>query len=616
LPSIPGSFIGRDREIVELQQLMSEARLITLTGTAGVGKTRLALEVVAGVPESFTDGAWLVELAPLDDEDHVPDAVAAALGVREQAGQPLVATLANALRHREQLLILDNCEHLVAACASLATQLLRECPLLRILATTREALRIAGETIWRVAPLSLPDADALTPTSSAVDGLVRSEAVQLFLARTRAAMRDFQITEHEAPAVASICRQLDGVPLALELAAARVPGLGVEQLARRLDDPFRVLVGGDRAAAPRQRTLRALIDSGYELLSEPEQIMLRRCSVFSNGWTLDAAEGVCAGDGVDPASVLPVLVDKSQVVLEEHAGRARYRFLETLQRYAAEKVRGAARADAPPPPPQWFALLAEQAEERSGVPARQVWLDRLEAESSNLRAALAWSEQASTDPHCASAAVNAGLRLGAALSHFWDLQGNSSDGRTRVLALLGTGQGDRAVRAKAMHQVGAPDPSWRAEHERRRAATPASRGQEGFALEAIARGRETLELGAAGASSKRAARCVTSRDPRWADAARGRGGGARYSGMHEPRDRRGPGDHRTHGRRPRRADPRQAWLPVPRAGRGLGRPRQPVGGISPDGAAWVRPTRPVRATAPVELPAPPSPSMRLGGAME
>jgi predicted ATPase/DNA-binding CsgD family transcriptional regulator len=475
LPSIPGSFVGRDRDIDELQMLLSDARLVTLTGPAGVGKTRLALEAVEVMLESFTDGAWLVELAPLDRADHVPDAVAAALGVREQAGQSLVATLANALRHRKQLLILDNCEHLVAACASLASQLLRECPLLRILATTREALRIAGETIWRVAPLSLPEADALAPTSSAaVEGLLRAEAVQLFLARTRAAMPDFQITAHETPAVARICRQLDGIPLALELAAARVPGLGLEQLARRLDDPFRVLVSGDRAAAPRQRTLRALLDSGYELLSEPERIMLRRCSVFSNSWTLDAAEGVCAGEEVDPGSLLPVLVDKSQVVLEERAGRARYRFLEVPRRYAAEKLRDAGEeAMLRYRHLEWFALWAEQAAEEMLTGADGlVWFDRLAAESDNLRAALAWSEQASADPNRATAAVNAGLRLGAAVRHVWDLQGDSRAARTRVLALLGTGKGDCAIRAKVMQQRGAPDPSWRIEHERRLAASP------------------------------------------------------------------------------------------------------------------------------------------------
>jgi DNA-binding CsgD family transcriptional regulator len=364
LPSIPDSFIGRDQEIVDLQRLMSHARLITLTGTAGVGKTRLALELVAGVQESFTDGVWLVELALLDDGDRVPDAVSAA---REQAGQPVVANLANVLRHREQLLILDTFEHLVAACASLASQLLRECPHLRILATTREALQITGESIWRVAPLSLPDADSVKPTSSAaLDRLLRSEAAQLFVARTRAAMRDFQITAHEAPAVASICRQLDGVPLALELAASRVPGLG--------------------ARTARTPTRRSVSSAG------------RRGS-----------------DGS-----------------------------------AAAKE--------------------------------------------------------------AADAVDAGLRLGVALWHFWDQQGNSNEGHTRVLALLGTGMDNLAIRAKAMHQPGSPHPARQAKPERRPAATPATVGQEGFAAEANARGRETLAVAYAVGGNDPTAECA--RNPR------------------------------------------------------------------------------------------------------
>jgi predicted ATPase/DNA-binding CsgD family transcriptional regulator len=453
LPASLSSFIGRGRDISEVRRRLADSRLVTLTGTAGVGKTRLALEVAAEVLESFTDGVWLVELAPLAEGEHVLQAVAAALGVREQAGRPLVDTLADTLRHRQQLLILDNCEHLVAACASLANRLLRECPRLRVLATTREALRLTGETIWRLAPLSLPDADTLARTCrvSATE-LMSFEAVQLFLARTQALMRDCRVSEEEVLAAASICRQLDGIPLALELAAARVPGLGVKQLARRLDDRFRVLVGGDRAALPRQQTLRALIEWGYALLSEPEQALLRRCSVFSDGWTLEAAEGICSGGGVDPDSVLPLLVGKSQVGLEEHVGQPRYRLLETLRQYAAEKLREAGEeATLRQRHLEWFARLAEQAEEPLWTADRQAWLDRLKAETNNLRAALEWSELASADPQHAAAAVPAGLRLGGALWHFWDMQGYASEGQTHVLALLDTGRGDPATRAKAMH---------------------------------------------------------------------------------------------------------------------------------------------------------------------
>jgi non-specific serine/threonine protein kinase len=450
------SFIGRERERAEVPRLLSATRLLTLTGTAGVGKTRLALEVASGLLESFADGVWLVDLAPLGNGDLVPQAVASALGVREQPGRPLVATLADALRHSQLLLILDNCEHLVVACAALTNSLLRVCPRLQVLATSREALRLTGETTWRVVPLSLPEVESLVSTGPRRPAaLMDYDAVRLFVARTQAVLPDFQLTESTLQAVASVCRQLDGLPLALELAAARVPGLGVEQLARRLDNRFRVLVGGDRAAPPRQQTLRGLVDWGYALLSEPQRVLLRRLSVFSDGWTLDAAEGICAGDGLDVDNVLPLLLDlveRSHVILDDHAGHARYRLLETLRQHGAEKLRQAGEE------PlvrlrhlEWFALLAEQAEELLWGPDQQAWFDRLRFESNNLAAAMEWSELASDCPDQADAAVCAGLRLGGALWHFWDLQGYLSDGRSRLLALLRTSTGNPAVRTKAFH---------------------------------------------------------------------------------------------------------------------------------------------------------------------
>jgi non-specific serine/threonine protein kinase len=456
LPSPLSSFIGRLRDTSEVRRLVGEARLLTLTGPAGVGKTRLAVEVAAAMLDSFNDGAWMVELAPLTDGDHVSQAVAAVLGVREQSGRPLAATLADALCHREQLLVLDNCEHLVAACAVLANRLLRQCPRLRILSTSREPLRLNGENIWRVAPLSVPQLNALLPTRAMpVDELMRKEAVQLFVSRTQMVLGYSQTSEQEVLAAASVCRQLDGIPLALELAAARVPGLGIEQLARRLDNRFLVLVGGDRTASPRQHTLRALTDWGYALLSYSEQVLLRRCSVFADSWTLEAAEGICVGDGVESESVLSLLgnlVDKSHIMLEKHAGRTRYRLLETLRQHGLEKLREAQEeTQFRQRHLEWFAQLSEQAEEPLWTADRRAWLDRLKAESNELSAALQWSEVASADPRHAAAAVHAGLRLGAALWHFWDMQGYMSEGRARVLALLGTGYGDPATRAKAMH---------------------------------------------------------------------------------------------------------------------------------------------------------------------
>jgi predicted ATPase len=455
LPTSLSSFIGREQELLELKRLLSDTRLLTLTGTAGVGKTRIALEVATGLLESFADGAWFVDLAPLASGDLVPQAVAATLGVREQPGRPLVSTLGDALRHQQLLLILDNCEHLVAACAALANTLLRACPRLQVVATSREALRLTGETTSRVIPLSLPGVEPLVPIEPLLVALMKSEAVRLFVARTRAVLPDFRVTERNVLAVANVCRWLDGIPLALELAAARVPGLGIEQLAKCLDDRFRVLVDGDRAAPPRQQTLRALVDWGYELLLEPQRVLLRRLSVFSDGWTLEAAEGICAGDGLTEDRVLPLLldlVDKSHVILDDHPERIRYRMLETRRQYAAEKLR---QAGEEPKVRQrhleWFAGLAEQAEELLWGPDQQVWFDRLKTESNNLGSAMEWSELASACLDQTDAAVRAGLRLGGALWHFWDLRGNLSEGQARLLALLKTNTDDPAVRAKALH---------------------------------------------------------------------------------------------------------------------------------------------------------------------
>jgi predicted ATPase/DNA-binding CsgD family transcriptional regulator len=438
LPVSLNSFIGREHEVAALLRLLRDRRLLTLIGTAGAGKTRLALEMGSSMAESFSDGVWLVELASLSDEESVPQAVAAALGIHEQPGRPLGANLADALRHQEVLLILDNCEHLMNACAALSSSLLRGCPRLRILATSREALRVSGETTWRVAPLSPPN------------------AIRLFVDRVQAALPDLHVSDRDMSAVASVCRQLDGIPLALELAAARVPGLGLEQLAQRLDDRFRVLVGGDRSALPRQQTLRALVDWGYALLALPEQVLLRRLSVFSDGWTMEAAEEICAGAGLEQDSVLPLLlrlVDTSHVVVvDEHAEHLRYRLLETLRQYGAEKLREAGEeAVLRRRHLEWFARLAEQAEDAMWGPQQPVWFERLKVEWHNVRSAMEWSERASTWPEHADAAIDAGLRLGSALWHFWDLLGQTSEIRARLMALLSTGKHRTCVRAKALH---------------------------------------------------------------------------------------------------------------------------------------------------------------------
>ncbi len=495
LPAPVTSFVGREREIAEIGRLLADTRLLTLTGPPGVGKTRLALEVATRLLGAFVDGVWLVDLAPLADPGLVPQAVAAALSVREQPGRALEATLTDAVSFRQLLLVLDNCEHLVAACATLVDRLLHTCPHLRVMATGREPLGIAGETTWRVPSLALPTMDdgrwtvanpeaivqpALSLSkgpSSIVDRLLEHEAVRLFVERARAAQPSFTITERNAPSIGQLCRRLDGIPLALELAAARMKSLTVEQIAERLDDRFHLLTGGSRMALPRQQTLRAAVDWSYELLPDAERVLLRRLAVFAGGWTLEAAEAVCAfgagergrGKGerdgdespspfhlpLSPDEVLDLLghlVEKSLVLAEERGAEVRYRLLETLRQYGTERLREAGEEAAVRARHlEWFAVLAERAEEPLWGPELITWFDRLKVEVDNLRAALEWSALAAARPQAEAAAVDAGLRLGGALWHFWDLRGHLSEGRLRVLELLATGAGAPATRAKAYH---------------------------------------------------------------------------------------------------------------------------------------------------------------------
>jgi predicted ATPase/DNA-binding CsgD family transcriptional regulator len=426
LPVSLTACIGREGEIAAVRCLLATIRLLTLTGAPGVGKTRLALEVAAGLGDAFRDGVWLVELAPLADPALVPQAVATVLGVREQPGRTVPDALADALRAQRMLLVLDNCEHLVDACANLANVLLRACPNLVILATSREPLGIAGETAWRVPSLALPGVgDRDTVRHGDAPALGAFAAVQLFVERARAARPDFTLTALHAPAVARICRRLDGIPLALELAAARVMALSVAQIADRLDDRFSLLTGGNRTALPRQRTLRATVDWSYGLLSEQERALLRRLAVFAGGWSLEAAEVVCAGEGLDSSEVIDLLqhlVDRSLVVAEEHAdGTNRYRMLEMLQQYAQERLFECGEADgARRQHAACFLALAERAEAELRGPREISWSARLEAENENLRAALRWvidrgeAEQA--------------LRLGSALWRFWSVRGHLIEG--------------------------------------------------------------------------------------------------------------------------------------------------------------------------------------------
>jgi len=337
LPAEPNSFVGRERDLAELARLLGDVRALTLCGPGGIGKTRLALRLACEIVPDFPDGAWLVELADTEDPSLVARRAAATLGVREEPDRPLAETLTVALRPRRLLLVLDTCEHVVDACAALVKQLLAGCPGLRVIATSREPLRVRGETVWRVPPLELPAVPGeLTPGE-----LAGHEAIRLFADRAAAVRPGFALDTANAPAVARLCRTLDGIPLAIELAAGRVGALSVEQIAARLGDRFGLLASGDRTAPVRQQTLRAAVDWSYELLTGPEQVLLRRLAVFS-GWNLEMAERVCADEAIPADQVLDLmaaLIDKSLVTLDpELEGDARYRLLDTIKEYAAGRL--------------------------------------------------------------------------------------------------------------------------------------------------------------------------------------------------------------------------------------------------------------------------------------
>lgn len=337
LPTQTTSFVGRRHELATAAELLETTRLLTLTGPGGSGKTRLALQLAADVLDRYPDGVWLVELASVGDPDEVGSTVAGAVHVSGRPGRPAVDTLGSALRHRQLLLVLDNCEHVIGGCADVANALLRSCPRVTILATSREGLNVPGESLMPVPPLRVPEGDHLPP----IEGLIEFEAIRLFVDRCIAYQRTFALTPQNTADIVRICRRLDGIPLALELAAARVRVLSVAQVASRLDDRFRLLTGGGRTVVARQQTLRALIDWSYDLLDGPERALLRRLSVFVGGWTLEGAEVVCAGKGVrreDLFDHLAHLVDKSLVAMHEHAGAARYSMLETIREYAREKL--------------------------------------------------------------------------------------------------------------------------------------------------------------------------------------------------------------------------------------------------------------------------------------
>jgi predicted ATPase/class 3 adenylate cyclase/DNA-binding CsgD family transcriptional regulator len=439
LPLQLTTFVGREGELAETRDLLRAHRLLTLTGAGGCGKTRLALHLGAEAVGDHPGGVWLAELAGLGDPDLVSDALMSALPFREVPGQPAIDALKAQIGDRELLIILDNCEHLLDACASMAAELLGGCPRVSLLATSREPLGVAGEVTWRVPSLSIPAADA-----SAVAEL--SEAVQLFCDRGARARPSFRLTDDTAEAVAAICRRLDGIPLAIELAAARVRLLTPQQIAAGLRESFVLLTGGSRTALPRQRTLEASLDWSYVLLGEEEQSLFARLSVFPGSWDLDAVEEICQGDGLEPQQVfdtLASLVDKSLVQLEERPPKVRYRLLETVQAYARQRLKDANEARALRDRHlAHYLAVAERAEPELYGERMTMWMGPLDADLGNFRAALDWATDAGR--------VNESLRLSAALRVFWEATERSSEGQARLLAALAAEGLDVEVRMKAL----------------------------------------------------------------------------------------------------------------------------------------------------------------------
>lgn len=447
LPLPLTSFIGRVRELAELEELLNSTRLLTITGPGGGGKTRLAVALAEAVRSDFRDGAWWIDLSPLADPTLVVSAVASRLNVREQPGRSVLEVLAEQARTMNAFIILDTCEHLLEGCGRLVDALLGAGPALRIVATSREPLGVQGEQIWRIPLMSLPAA-----AQPSVAHGVQSEAVQLFTARARSAHAGFELAAGNVGTVSDICRRLDGMPLAIELAAARVRHLPIGEVLKRLDDRFRFLVG-PRTGADRHRTLRAAFDWSYELLGDVERAIFNRLSVFVGGFTLEAAHSICAMDGSGSSDILEVLsrlVDRSMVVIEETPdGSIRYRLLDTLRQYGEEKLRErpdeavATRTKHR----DFFVSFAERGQAEAYGPNQSPWNDLFEREHDNLRAAFDWSLE--------RVDAEAALRLAGAMSWFWEFHGHLHEGRARLeAALAADGSVSTLARARALGEAG------------------------------------------------------------------------------------------------------------------------------------------------------------------
>ncbi|WP_433182851.1 ATP-binding protein [Actinoallomurus sp. CA-150999] len=436
LPAEVTSFVGRRHEVAEVKRLLSASRLVTLTGVGGVGKTRLAGRVGAMLRRAFPDGVWLVELADLNNPDLLVPAVCEALRIRDHSARPALEVLIDHLRDAQALVILDNCEHLVPGCAVLADALLRSAPGLRILATSRQPLGVGSEQTLSVPTL---------PVSG--DSVVAGDAVRLFAERAEAVVPGFAVTEDNREIVERICRRLDGLPLGIELAAVRLRALSVQQLLARLDDRFRLLTSGSRAVLPRHQTLRALIDWSHGLCTEAERLVWARISVFSGGLDLEAAEQVCAGDGIAREDMLDLvggLVDKSVLVREEHPGTVRYRLLETIRQYGRERLTASGTEDLVEERHRdYYRDLVARADEAWFGPDQVTWFDRLRLEHGNIRTAI---------DYCLSAPeqIDAGLAIASRLRFYWIAAGLVHEGRSRLEALLSSDSASPAARAAGL----------------------------------------------------------------------------------------------------------------------------------------------------------------------
>ena len=442
LPVQLTSFIGREAEMKQVKNLLRQTHLLTLTGTGGSGKTRISLQVGADVIDSYANGVWFVELAALTEPALLANTIVKTLSVLEQPKITVEELLINYLNDKEMLLIFDNCEHLIEAVADLTHKMLMKSPGLRIIATSREALRCEGEQTHRVLPLECPDPN----DNESPEKLSRYESVRLFIETALAVNQNFRLNNDNAPALAKICFQLDGIPLAIELAAARTNALSVEQIYQRLDDRFRLLTGGKRTSLPRQQTLKALIDWSYELLTENERLMWQRLSVFTGGWTLEAAETICPDEKISKNEILNLLTgltEKSIIVYDE--SRDRYRMLETIKQYGKEKLSD--ENDIFLKHLSYFTELSEKAMPELQKENLKFWLDILEADHSNLVAAIDWSLHNKN--------AEKGARVAAALGEFWDTMGHYSTGIRIIESIMeSTDTPDRLLISRILYWIG------------------------------------------------------------------------------------------------------------------------------------------------------------------